>query len=71
MTIDPLVCPRGHHSIYVNAQRFNCQTCRNQGHETTSWDRSELVDLRYDDPQLVDDLDPDPDLEAFAGGEPA
>ncbi|GAA1280193.1 hypothetical protein GCM10009725_30070 [Aeromicrobium tamlense] len=53
--IDPYVCPRGHHSVSLNATRFTCTTCCNQGRETTSWDRSELVDLRDQEPPLRDD----------------
>ncbi len=52
--IDPLVCPRGHHSIDLNATRFSCRTCRNQGRGQTSWDRSELVNLREQEPPLRD-----------------
>ena len=53
--IDPYVCPRGHHSVRVNATRINCLTCRNQGHKPTSWDRSELIDLRDEEPPLQDE----------------
>lgn len=50
--VDPLVCPRGHHSIEVNATRFSCETCHRQGREKSNWDRSELHDLRDGDPPL-------------------
>lgn len=50
--IDPLVCPRGHHSVKVHSNRFACQTCRNQDRDTHTWDKSELVDLRERDPPL-------------------
>lgn len=53
--IDPLVCPRGHHSVKVSSNTFRCQTCYNQGHEQVSWPRSDLVDLRDGDPPLADD----------------
>jgi len=52
--IDPFVCPRGHHSIELSAQRFRCETCRNQGRETRTWDKSELVDLREEEPPLAE-----------------
>ena len=48
--IDPFVCPRGHHSITLNATRFSCQSCFQQGHEPSNWDTSALVDLREEDP---------------------
>ena len=50
--IDPLVCPRGHHAVAVSSNRINCRTCRNQGRDPSAWDRSELVDLRREDPPL-------------------
>jgi DNA-binding PadR family transcriptional regulator len=52
-----LVCPRGHHAISIGATRFNCATCRRQGRETRSWDRSEVVDLRTEEPPLADNED--------------
>jgi DNA-binding MarR family transcriptional regulator len=52
--IDPLVCPRGHHSINISANRFNCETCRRNDFATTAWDRSELADLREGEPPLAD-----------------
>ena len=58
IVIDPLVCPRGHHAVSIHATRFNCETCRRQGRETTSWDRSELIDLRKQDPPLQRDREP-------------
>ncbi len=53
--IDPLVCPRGHHAVRIHARRFDCETCRRQGRETTAWDRSELVNLREEEPPLRDE----------------
>ena len=55
--VDPLVCPRGHHAITLSANRFKCDTCWHQDRDTTSWDRSELVDLREEEPPLRDDSD--------------
>lgn len=52
--IDPLVCPRGHHAVAVSSNRINCRTCRNQGRDPDSWKRSELVDLRHEEPPLDD-----------------
>ena len=60
--IDPLVCPRGHHAVAVSSNRINCRTCRNQGREITSWNRSELVDLRREEPPLTE-----PELRADGG----
>ena len=60
--IDPLVCPRGHHAVAVSSNRINCRTCRNQGREITSWNRSELVDLRREEPPLAE-----PELRADGG----
>jgi len=59
--IDPLVCPRGHHAIDVDATRFGCETCRDNDLEPSRWDKSELVDLRTEEPPLADDGDPCPD----------
>jgi len=50
--VDPLVCPRGHHSVSLRTNWFTCRTCENQGREECSWDRSELVDLRDEEPPL-------------------
>lgn len=55
--IDPLVCPRGHHAVDVDATRFGCETCRANDLEPARWDKSELVDLRTEEPPLVDDGD--------------
>jgi hypothetical protein len=55
--IDPLVCPRGHHSVEVGASRFGCETCRSNDLEPARWDRSELVDLRTEEPPLADGSD--------------
>ena len=52
--IDPLVCPRGHHSIGLAATRFHCQTCHKNGYEP-NYDKSEMVDLRVEDPPLVEE----------------
>lgn len=43
--VDPLVCPRGHHSVVVGARRFHCQTCNRKNLDPRNWDRSELVNL--------------------------
>lgn len=51
--VDPLVCPRGHHSVQIGANRFRCVTCYNQDRDDYWFDKSELVDLRYDDPPLA------------------
>jgi len=48
--IDPLVCPRGHHSIEISARSFRCKTCARNNRETVKWDKSELVDLREREP---------------------
>ena len=61
--ITPYVCPRGHHSVEIGKGRFSCRSCLRQGFETRSWPRSELVDLRDEEPPLVGDV-PDDD----AGG---
>lgn len=50
--IDPFVCPRGHHGIVVYTNRFKCKTCRRQGRETYSWDKTEMVDLREENPPM-------------------
>ena len=55
--IDPLVYPRGHHAIDVDATRFGCETCRSNDLEPARWDKSELVDLRSEKPPLADDGD--------------
>lgn len=55
--IDPLVCPRGHHSVSISAERIHCDVCHNNGHETRSWDKSELVDLREEEPPLAGESD--------------
>jgi hypothetical protein len=52
--IDPLVCPRGHHAVDVDATRFGCETCRANDLEPARWDKSELVDLRSEEPPLAD-----------------
>jgi hypothetical protein len=51
-SIDPFVCPRGHHAVSLGASRFGCETCRANGLDPCRWDRSELVDLRREDPPL-------------------
>ncbi|SNZ06090.1 hypothetical protein SAMN06269185_1043 [Natronoarchaeum philippinense] len=60
-TIDPLVCPRGHHAIRISRNTVSCVTCRDQRREQSSWDRSEVVDLRNEDPPLKDDNEVLPD----------
>ncbi len=49
-SLDPFVCPRGHHSLTVNATRFSCQTCFQQDQEPSNWDKAALVDLREQAP---------------------
>jgi len=53
--IDPLVCPRGHHAISISANRFSCNTCRQNGFDVTAWDQSDLVDLRDEEPPLAEE----------------
>jgi len=48
--IDPLVCPRGHHSVAISSQSFRCKTCERNDREPCRWDKSELVDLREEQP---------------------
>jgi len=64
-TIDPFVCPRGHHSITVSRRRFCCYTCRKQGQDTCSWSKSELVDLRDEEPPLAHEDDPGVHVDPF------
>ena len=54
--IDPLVCPRGHHSIDMYTNRFHCQACARAG-LTDSWPKDDLVDLREQQPPLADSPD--------------
>jgi hypothetical protein len=68
--IGPLVCPRGHHSVKVGASRFGCETCRSNDLEPARWDRSELVDLRSEEPPLADDGDERGRLVTDGGREP-
>jgi hypothetical protein len=41
----------------VDATRFGCETCRANDLEPARWDKSELVDLRTEEPPLADDGD--------------
>ena len=65
--IDPFVCPRGHHAVKLNATRFSCKTCRRQQRETVTWDKTELVDLREEDPPLAADDEDEGVSEVFPG----
>jgi len=55
--VDPFVCPRGHHAVRLCATRVQCRTCENQGRDRYRWPRSDLVDLRVEDPPLQADAD--------------
>lgn len=48
-----LACPRGHRSIELSVTRFRCHACYQAGRRS-NFDRSELVDLRREDPPLAD-----------------
>lgn len=49
-----LACPRGHRSITLHRDRFRCGGCYYHGLDD-DYDKSELVDLRREDPPLAND----------------